>query len=175
MRSLPPYPHLESFISLRIHNANTKRQNHRDSTMRSLSFVLSPASDPNLRRIAVVLVGPSCTSQQENSFTGDHGNECVGLQVSSSYPSSLHRTLTSHRHSTLMNIPNGPLQNVVPNFNMAQFLRFRGVCRLFYQIVDTSERDIVRQLLNNPELWQAGRIFGDTGPEMGSYNYLFGL
>lgn len=75
----------------------------------------------------------------------------------------------------MTSLPTELFLNIVSHFTMAQFLRFRGVCRLFHQTFDGSERIIVWQLLRTPEFWLAGRIFGNTGPEMESYKHLFGL
>ncbi|CAF9936465.1 hypothetical protein IMSHALPRED_010772 [Imshaugia aleurites] len=58
---------------------------------------------------------------------------------------------------------------------MAQFLRFRGVCRYYHQIVVTDEKVIVRRLLKGSEFRLAGQLFGCTGPETENYKHLFGL
>ena len=75
----------------------------------------------------------------------------------------------------MTSLPTEILLNITSHFSVAQFLRFRGVCRNFHQVVVTSERSFVRQLLQSSELQEVGKLFGNTGAESETYKHLFGL
>ena len=73
----------------------------------------------------------------------------------------------------LMNLPVELLLEIISHFTMAEFLRFRSVCRFFFRIINYHEGAIARQLIGNPEFRRTNDLFRVREPEKRTYKHLF--